>query len=228
MKDHSPTKDSSLFSDNSSNNDKIKKSPSPSSNNIFYRFSKSRSRSRSNENTNTIKTTVEDKAFTIKNGCCRECMRAFSKTGKSCLCQVPKKERKYALQDKGCNFCGCNGCNPIDVKKEKRKEIKYQLQNDKNIMYKKQRIIDSDDEELQIHLREPDEYNKLKKNFEVFLENYLKYPNFSGYGMPKRTSSYLLGYNPSQNNDKKKKNNYSQEKYNSNANKDSPKRRNYI
>jgi hypothetical protein len=36
-------------------------------------------------------------------------MRAFSKTGKSCLCQVPKFERKYTLPDKGCNFCGCKG-----------------------------------------------------------------------------------------------------------------------
>ena len=24
--------------------------------------------------------------FIMKNGCCRECMKAFSKTGKSCLC----------------------------------------------------------------------------------------------------------------------------------------------
>ncbi len=52
----------------------------------------------------------EDSAnFVMKNGCCRECMRAFSKSGKSCLCQVPKYERKYTLADNGCNFCGCNG-----------------------------------------------------------------------------------------------------------------------
>ena len=51
----------------------------------------------------------EDKRFIMKNGCCRDCMRAFSKSGKSCLCQVPKFERKYTLPDKGCNFCGCHG-----------------------------------------------------------------------------------------------------------------------
>ena len=51
----------------------------------------------------------EEKAFIMKNGCCRECMRAFSKTGKSCLCQVPKFERNYGLPEKGCNFCGCQG-----------------------------------------------------------------------------------------------------------------------
>ena len=29
--------------------------------------------------------------FKIKNGCCRECMKAFSTMGKACLCQVPIK-----------------------------------------------------------------------------------------------------------------------------------------
>ncbi len=93
----------------------------------------------------------DDKRFIMKNGCCRECMRAFSKTGKSCLCQVPKFERKYTLSDKGCNFCGCHGCNPVDVRREKRKELKKELREDKNILYKKQRLIDSDDEELKIY-----------------------------------------------------------------------------
>lgn len=51
----------------------------------------------------------ENKKFVMKNGCCRDCMRAFSKTGKSCLCQVPKMERNYTLPDKGCHFCGCHG-----------------------------------------------------------------------------------------------------------------------
>ena len=52
----------------------------------------------------------EDKTkFIMKNGCCRDCMRAFSKTGKSCLCQVPKMERNYTLPEKGCHFCECHG-----------------------------------------------------------------------------------------------------------------------
>jgi len=50
-----------------------------------------------------------DKKFIMKNGCCRDCMRAFSKNGKSCLCQVPKMERNYTLPEKGCHICECHG-----------------------------------------------------------------------------------------------------------------------
>ena len=45
-------------------------------------------------------------------------MKAFSKTGKSCLCQVPKAVRKFELPSNGCNICGCNGCNPGDLRKQ--------------------------------------------------------------------------------------------------------------
>ena len=93
----------------------------------------------------------EKKNFVMKNGCCRDCMRAFSKTGKSCLCQVPKLERKYTLPDKGCHFCKCHGCNPVDVRKERRVELKRKLGDDNKILYKKQRILDSDDEDLRIY-----------------------------------------------------------------------------
>jgi hypothetical protein len=83
----------SLFSDSSvSSNSSRNSSPS---------LDRSASKDRRHES--------EEKKFIMKNGCCRECMRAFSKTGKSCLCQVPKHERKYILPEKGCNFCGCSG-----------------------------------------------------------------------------------------------------------------------
>jgi len=49
----------------------------------------------------------EKERFVIKNGCCRECMKAFSKQGKACLCQVPRSQRRTLLADKGCKFCGC-------------------------------------------------------------------------------------------------------------------------
>lgn len=94
---------------------------------------------------------IERKNFVMKNGCCRDCMRAFSKTGKSCLCQVPKMERKYTLPDKGCHFCKCHGCNPVDVRKERRVDLKKKLGDDNRILYKKQRILDSDDEDLKIY-----------------------------------------------------------------------------
>jgi hypothetical protein len=40
------------------------------------------------------------------------------------------------------------GCNPVDVQREKRKDIKKQLREDKRLQYRKQRLIDSDDESL--------------------------------------------------------------------------------
>ncbi len=58
--------------------------------------------------------------FIMKNGCCRECMKAFSKTGKSCLCQVPRLQRRATLPTQGCKYCGCKGCNPIDIRRDKR------------------------------------------------------------------------------------------------------------
>lgn len=106
-----------------------------------------RSRSESKESNNNIK---ED-YFEIKNGCCKNCMRAFNKNGKACLCQVPKYERKYMLPESGCNYCGCHGCNPIDVRINKKKKLKKQYLEDKTLAYKNQRILDSDDEDLKIN-----------------------------------------------------------------------------
>lgn len=45
----------------------------------------------------------------LKNGCCKECMKAFSRNKKSCLCQVPKHHRRSQLPPSGCKFCNCHG-----------------------------------------------------------------------------------------------------------------------
>lgn len=37
------------------------------------------------------------------------------------------------------------------MRKDKRKEIKRKLRDDKNFLYKKQRLIDSDDEDIQVY-----------------------------------------------------------------------------
>ena len=93
----------SLFSDDSESNFRESKSRSISK-------EKERDRDRDDKKFKNEKSEDnEEKHFIMKNGCCRDCMRAFSKTGKSCLCQVPKDERKYILAEKGCNFCGCHG-----------------------------------------------------------------------------------------------------------------------
>lgn len=107
--------DENLFSDISSQNSrKNSKSRSHSRSpgtDTKRRKNRSKSRSRSPRIKRLkFEDDKEDSSnFVMKNGCCRECMRAFSKSGKSCLCQVPKYERKYTLPDNGCNFCGCNG-----------------------------------------------------------------------------------------------------------------------
>jgi len=100
----------------------------------------------------------------MKNGCCRECMKAFSKTGKSCLCQVPRMQRRATLPINGCKFCGCKGCNPIDIRRDKRQELKNNLQKEGKLVMKRQRLLDSDDEDLEMNTRF-DEWNKARKEF---------------------------------------------------------------
>ena len=144
----------------------------------------------------------------MKNGCCRDCMKAFSKNGRSCLCQVPRKERKFHLAESGCNYCRCKGCNPIDVKYNERRAQKNLLYNDKGINYKNQRILDSDDENLKIKEDDVDYYNMEKKEIRADLNDTLKIDSiFYGFGVPLRTPTYILGYNPNINYFLEKKNN---------------------
>lgn len=58
---------------------------------------------------------------------------------------------KYLIYIKWIFFFKFNsGCNPIDQRRESRKQKKKLLREDKNIMYKNQRLLDSDDEDLKI------------------------------------------------------------------------------
>ena len=135
--------------------------------------------------------------FDMKNGCCRKCMKAFSSNGRSCLCQVPRRERRLKLQEEGCNFCGCHGCSPIDAKYNERIKEKNILLKDKTITHKKERILDSDDENLKIHDINSDKYNKDKKEIKQDLDKILQFnSNFFGFGVPMRTPNYILGYTP--------------------------------
>ena len=160
---------------------------------------------------NSKKGNNSNKKFVMKNGCCRDCMKAFSKNGKSCLCQVPKKERKFHLSENGCNYCGCKGCNPLDIKINERRIERSKLYQDKSIFYKNQRILDSEDEDLKIKEQDVDNYNIEKRGIKEDLNDILKINSiFYGYGVPLRTSSYILGYNPAYNNysyNKKNENN---------------------
>jgi len=87
--------------------------------------------------------------FVNKNGCCVQCMKAFSKSGKSCLCQVPKNQRRTALPPSGCKYCNCKGCNPADVMKQRRQELKSRLKQEGFGKYSKKqwRMLESDDDQ---------------------------------------------------------------------------------
>lgn len=79
-------------------------------------------------------------------------MKAFNKSGKACLCQVPRNQRRTSLPYDGCKFCKCLGCNPIDIRKNKREELKDKLKRGHSTFRdeksKLERIIDSEDEEF--------------------------------------------------------------------------------
>ena len=178
---------------------------SSSHNSIFSSDSENNEKNNHRSRNNSLSSS----SFIMKNGCCKECMRAFSKNGKSCLCQVPKSERKNTLPEKGCNFCGCHGCNPIDVRKDKRLELKKKLKENKHFNYKNQRLLDSDDEDLKVNEKDIDEWNKKKKNFFEDLKNIFKCDvNYMGFGVPIRTQGYILGYQPNSRNFSNKKKYY--------------------
>eukprot|EP00347_Sterkiella_histriomuscorum_P019571 403341127 len=145
---------------------------------------------------------VNNDDFIMKNGCCRDCMKAFSKLGKSCLCQVPKCERRSQLPSNGCKYCGCQGCNPIDIRKNKRQQLKEKLRRDGKYQNKRQRILDSDEEDLELK----NQYDGWLKNknelaqtvsqiLSQFAQKSSEYfePLQLGFGFPMRHSSYILG-----------------------------------
>jgi hypothetical protein len=122
-------------------------------------------------------------------------MKAFSKNGKSCLCQVPRLQRRATLPASGCKFCECKGCNPIDIRRDKRQEIKNKLKKDAGGKYhsKRQRLLDSDDEEL-LMMNEYDDWNKARREFQAMMANLAAMnPLLMGLGVPMRHPSYILG-----------------------------------
>ena len=93
----------------------------------------------------------------------------------------------------GCKICGCKGCNPIDVRRDKRNEIKSNLQKEGKLINKRTRLLDSDDEDLPMR-NKFDEWNKAKKDFGVMIQNLSQLDMLVlGIGMPSRHPSYILG-----------------------------------
>ena len=118
----------------------------------------------------------------MKNGCCRDCMKAFSKSGKSCLCQVPKQQRRAFLPLNGCKFCGCTGCNRADQIKEKRVDDKPKNKDEGNENYtRRHKMNDYEHDYIDLNekgilslgqngkSRQYDEWNSSKKEFEILI-----------------------------------------------------------
>ena len=98
----------------------------------------------------------------------------------------------------------------------------------KNVFYKNQRILDSEDEDLKIKEDDVDNYNIEKREIKNDLNDILKINSiFYGYGVPLRTPSYILGYNPNYNNyNSSKKNERNKNNYDSNNKNNNKFRRN--
>jgi len=112
---------------------------------------------------NSVKS-FEETPEKMKNGCCKDCMKAFNVSGRSCLCQVPKMQRRLIMPGAGCKLCSCHGCNPIDLRRDQRHQYKENFRNDPRITNKRQRILDSDDEDMSIGT-EFDRWNDGKMKF---------------------------------------------------------------
>eukprot|EP00825_Cyclidium_porcatum_P011201 TRINITY_DN15723_c0_g1_i3.p1 TRINITY_DN15723_c0_g1~~TRINITY_DN15723_c0_g1_i3.p1 ORF type:complete len:153 (-),score=24.79 TRINITY_DN15723_c0_g1_i3:149-607(-) len=130
----------------------------------------------------------------LRNGCCRQCLKAFSSNGKACLCQVPNKVRKAQLPSNGCKICGCNGCNPEDTRGETGNSSRKQS-IDKS--YRKKSSFDQTGNNIQ-----QDDYNlnnfdksQIRKILQKSVQIYLP---LLGFGIPQRTASYIFG-KPSRN-----------------------------
>jgi hypothetical protein len=65
-------------------------------------------------------------------------MKAFSKSNKSCLCQVPEDVRNTKLPSSGCKICGCFGCNPEDKKDPRNRKGIYHKTQPRKIKEKDQ------------------------------------------------------------------------------------------
>ncbi|CAI2379385.1 unnamed protein product [Moneuplotes crassus] len=111
----------------------------------------------------------------LRNGCCKKCMKAFTKSKKSCICQVPKDDRRSHLPSSGCKFCGCNGCNPLDKGIQMIDII--QMNN-----FNSERNV------------QPPPYNP-REEFALFLmrNSNLQEIGQLGLGYPRRTFSYIYG-----------------------------------
>jgi hypothetical protein len=95
--------------------------------------------------------------------------------------------RRTQLPPSGCKYCSCHGCNPIDIRRDKRNEARKYINKNKRITF------DSDDEDIELQ-NEYDKWHMAKRELEQALINLTGLSEIAliGLGFPKRTPSYIL------------------------------------
>ncbi|KRX01919.1 hypothetical protein PPERSA_05758 [Pseudocohnilembus persalinus] len=118
----------------------------------------------------------------LRNGCCKACLKAFSETGKSCMCNVPNKDRRQQLPKDGCKKCGCHGCHPYDTR------LAQKGNNNSSNSNRNRKSRSNSPENLQ------DLNNLERSKIGTLISNQLQiFPPLLGFGIPQRTYSYLTG-----------------------------------
>lgn len=112
-------------------------------------------------------------------------MRAFSEHKKSCLCQVPKSDRRSQLPSFGCKFWGWQGWNPVDIRGGKFKNKRNPYKTSQNF-----RVPDDFNQ-----FNDYDRWYQAKAELETQMMRISNLNEISviGLGIPKRSSSYILG-----------------------------------
>lgn len=54
-------------------------------------------------------------ADVARTECCSACLSKNRNNGRSCICQVPARQRRAPLGTEGCITCKCTGCHPEDI-----------------------------------------------------------------------------------------------------------------
>lgn len=133
-------------------------------------------------------------------------MKAFSKSNKSCLCQVPEEVRNTKLPSSGCKICGCFGCNPEDKKDPKnrkgtaspnaapvRKERSRSREKNSKRRHRS-RSSSSSESRQYIDSGAMNFYNIEKSVIGSMITNDFRVDmTLLGFGVPQRSHSYIIG-----------------------------------
>lgn len=110
--------------------------------------------------------------------CCQKCIKN-KVTGRSCLCIVPKDQRRHTLGQEGCRNCSCSGCFNENMVKKKRYRSRSRSRSNS------------------IHSQDSNSsnYENFKNSFLInMISKEWKIPSsLLGFGIPERTKRYING-----------------------------------